>query len=250
MATINPEQIRRIIGRFRVLIIGRANAGKTTILQKVCNTTDEPEIYDVKGNKIDADVVKASIKRGNHDITNEMVFRSSPGFVFHDSCGFEAGSEGEFESMKRFVSERVHATKLEERLHAIWYCIPMDESCRTFQRSEEKFFFECDTGNVPVIAVFTKFEALRPVAYGEIKMEIKGVSGEERSKRIAQRVEELFTRTGVCDRLCDPENRTRTKFHVRLENMNKPNTNCNVLLERTTFALDSEELRLCLVSTQ
>ncbi|KAG1817358.1 hypothetical protein EV424DRAFT_1645101 [Suillus variegatus] len=238
MANINPEQIRSIIGRFRVLIIGRANAGKTTILQKVCNTTDQPDIYDAKGNKIDADVVKASIKRGKHDITNEMVFRSSPGFVFHDSCGFEAGSEGEFESMKRFVSKRVHATKLEERLHAIW------------QRSEEKFFLECDTGHVPVIAVFTKFEALRPVAYGEMKKELKGVSAEERSKRIAQRVEELFTKTGVCDRLCDPENRTRPKFHVRLENMNKPNTNCNVLLERTTFALDSEELRLCLVSTQ
>jgi|SRR5580693_2063058 hypothetical protein len=31
--------------RFRVLIIGRANAGKTTILQKVCDTTEGPEIY-------------------------------------------------------------------------------------------------------------------------------------------------------------------------------------------------------------
>jgi len=31
--------------RFRVLIIGRANAGKTSILQRVCDTTDSPEIY-------------------------------------------------------------------------------------------------------------------------------------------------------------------------------------------------------------
>ena len=31
--------------RFRVLIIGRANAGKTTILQKVCDTTEGPEVY-------------------------------------------------------------------------------------------------------------------------------------------------------------------------------------------------------------
>ena len=30
---------------FRVLIIGRANAGKTTILQRVCDTTDSPTIY-------------------------------------------------------------------------------------------------------------------------------------------------------------------------------------------------------------
>ena len=31
--------------RFRVLVIGRANAGKTTILQRVCDTTESPAIY-------------------------------------------------------------------------------------------------------------------------------------------------------------------------------------------------------------
>ena len=31
--------------QFRVLIIGRANAGKTSILQRVCETTDSPFIY-------------------------------------------------------------------------------------------------------------------------------------------------------------------------------------------------------------
>src|SRR5579863_7867592 len=31
--------------KFRVLIIGRANAGKTSILQRVCETTESPEIY-------------------------------------------------------------------------------------------------------------------------------------------------------------------------------------------------------------
>jgi GTPase SAR1 family protein len=31
--------------QFRVLIIGKANAGKTSILQRVCDTTDSPEIY-------------------------------------------------------------------------------------------------------------------------------------------------------------------------------------------------------------
>ena len=35
--------------RFRVLVIGRANAGKTTILQRVCETTESPTIY--RGNK-------------------------------------------------------------------------------------------------------------------------------------------------------------------------------------------------------
>jgi hypothetical protein len=63
-------------------------------------------------------------QRGNHDIKNEMVFKSSPGFVFHDSCGFEAGSEEEFDNMKKFISERVHAKKLNERIHAIWQVTP------------------------------------------------------------------------------------------------------------------------------
>ena len=31
--------------KFRVLVIGRANAGKTSILQRVCDTTESPEIY-------------------------------------------------------------------------------------------------------------------------------------------------------------------------------------------------------------
>jgi len=33
--------------QFRVLVIGKANAGKTSILQRVCDTTESPEIYSV-----------------------------------------------------------------------------------------------------------------------------------------------------------------------------------------------------------
>ncbi len=35
--------------QFRVLIIGRANAGKTTILQRVCDSTESPTIYRIIG---------------------------------------------------------------------------------------------------------------------------------------------------------------------------------------------------------
>ena len=38
--------------RFRVLIIGRANAGKTTILQRVCNTTEQPKIFSPDGHEV------------------------------------------------------------------------------------------------------------------------------------------------------------------------------------------------------
>ena len=35
--------------KFRVLIVGRANAGKTSILQRVCETRESPKIYRVSG---------------------------------------------------------------------------------------------------------------------------------------------------------------------------------------------------------
>lgn len=49
---LRAERIREKCDRFRILIIGRANAGKTTVLQRICNTTENPEIYDSKGVKV------------------------------------------------------------------------------------------------------------------------------------------------------------------------------------------------------
>jgi 50S ribosomal subunit-associated GTPase HflX len=46
------ENLRWRAGRFRVLIIGRANAGKTTILQRLCNTTEQPKISNSKGHEV------------------------------------------------------------------------------------------------------------------------------------------------------------------------------------------------------
>jgi hypothetical protein len=43
MATQHPRRLPEF--KFRVLIIGRANAGKTSILQRVCDTTESPVIY-------------------------------------------------------------------------------------------------------------------------------------------------------------------------------------------------------------
>lgn len=40
------------VGGFRVLVMGRSNAGKTTILQRVCNTTELPEVFNAAGEKV------------------------------------------------------------------------------------------------------------------------------------------------------------------------------------------------------
>ncbi|KAG2118868.1 uncharacterized protein F5147DRAFT_190374 [Suillus discolor] len=115
----SPMNPSKKIGRFRILI-GRASAGNTTVLSRVCNTQENPTIYS------------AGKKRG------EMVFKSNPGFVFHDSRG---GGGSEFEKVKAFIEGRsTGERKLKNQLHAIWYCIPMDEASRSFTK--------CDTGSI------------------------------------------------------------------------------------------------------
>ena len=37
---------------FCILVIGRANAGKTTLLKKVCNSVEDPEIFSPSGKKV------------------------------------------------------------------------------------------------------------------------------------------------------------------------------------------------------
>jgi hypothetical protein len=61
-----------------------------------------------------------SSQRGIHNIENELVFRSNPGFVFHDSRGFEAGGIAELNAVKMFIAERSKTTTLRDQLHVIW----------------------------------------------------------------------------------------------------------------------------------
>ena len=61
--TMQIDDIRKKFGRFRVLIIGRANAGKTTILKKICNSTEDPEIYDDQGNKVGSCILHLVLMR-------------------------------------------------------------------------------------------------------------------------------------------------------------------------------------------
>ena len=56
MLHLDPVTVRKHfdrIGRFRILVIGRSNAGKTTLLQRVCNTTELPEVFNAKGEKVE-----------------------------------------------------------------------------------------------------------------------------------------------------------------------------------------------------
>ena len=149
-----PRQFPNI--RFRVLVLGRANAGKTTILQRVCDTTEGPTIYrlgkdgrkeEVRGphfvceSDVTADQLKlepsmdvsdnraslvcplTSCQRGEHIIDDELVFSSHTGYVFHysESCGRECLDELPLEELRNFIHRKCSEKQLENKLHAIWF---------------------------------------------------------------------------------------------------------------------------------
>ena len=151
------EQTRRNIPvpnvQFRVLVLGRANAGKTTILQRVCETTESPKVYRggeevVRGPDLCPGVwshcqvtpgqtwaVNQCLwfsvllvvcpwiwsQRGEHNIDDELVFSNHKGYVFHDSRGIESGGKEEVEILKEFIHRKCGETRLGRKLHAIWF---------------------------------------------------------------------------------------------------------------------------------
>ncbi|KAI6036010.1 GTP-binding protein [Pisolithus microcarpus] len=205
------------IKRFRVLVMGRANAGKTTILQRVCNSTDRPEIFDGWGNKV----------------------HSTLGFVFHDSCGFEAGSAEQFEQMKEFVVDR--ATTRE-------FCIPMTESHRTVTAAELKFFNECDTKHVPVMVLLTKCDSLELEAIEELEDE--GLEIEEAQEKIAEKERELLERWHAHIKHELDKCRYLPRGYVTLQKMHQESADCTVLIQSTANVMNEEGLQRLLISTQ
>ncbi|KAI6099221.1 GTP-binding protein [Pisolithus thermaeus] len=236
------------IKRFRILVMGRANAGKTTILQRVCNSTDKPEIFDGKGNKVYSYKKQKCFQRGHHDIKHELVFKSNPGFVFHDSCGFEAGSTEQFDQMRSFVVDRAATEKVNDRVHAIWFCIPMTDYHRTVTAAEKKFFNECDTGHVPVMVLLTKVDALYLTAVRELLDQ--GLTIVEAKERAPEKQGKLLEKwlAHVKDEL--DKCKYPPKGYVTLQKMHEEKAECTVLMETTANVMNEEGLQMILISTQ
>ncbi|KAH9012451.1 hypothetical protein EDB84DRAFT_1405616 [Lactarius hengduanensis] len=228
--------------KFRVLIVGRADAGKTSILQRVCDTTDSPVIF--RGNEeVQLD---PSMDRGENSIEDELVFSNHENYIFHDSCGFEAGSNDELAIVQEFIRQRSGRSRLQERLHAIWFCIPMDN-----QRPELdlRYFKDiCPDRNVPVIAVFTKYDQF----LRNVKMHLEDYGNTDNVSDEAERqFKEHYLRhldDGV--RFVRLESPSSPCTDPLVKEMHRPETRCDALLEKTAEALNEDVGTLMLSAAQ
>ncbi|KAG8940818.1 hypothetical protein FRC03_005076 [Tulasnella sp. 419] len=241
-----PEilKIRRRCPRFRILIIGKANSGKTTILQKMCGSTDTPVVIDQYGRKIDhSNLESPTAMRGMHDIEHEISYPSNPRFVFHDSRGFEAGSVDEMVKVRNFIAQRSAQRDLKDRLHVIWFCVPMD-SHRVLSTAELKFFKD-GTGDVPVIVVFTKWDGQVLHSFSDLKQQGRGLL--EAMGEAPQHAMGIFKEhyLPVITNVSHPP-----AAYVLLGSMHKEEASCSELTERTASAMSNGILSKLFISVQ
>ncbi|KAF7333934.1 GTP-binding protein [Mycena sanguinolenta] len=225
---------------FRILVIGRANAGKTTLLKKVCNSVEDPEIFNPDGKRLDLDIVEGSVERGEHDIENQLIFKSNRQFIFHDSRGFESGSANEIQKVKEFITARSRTGQLSDQLHAIWYCMPTDTT-RPLLAADEQFF----SVSVPVIAIFTKFDGLIQEVFSELRGDGKSVL--DAKNAAPERAQEVLISNFI-----GPLKTTkfRPSDFVRMDDMRMEQSDCIDLIDKTANALTNDTLKLLFVSVQ
>ncbi|KAG1887917.1 uncharacterized protein F5891DRAFT_1283179 [Suillus fuscotomentosus] len=135
--------------RFRILVIGKSGIGKSSLIN---------HIFKVKK------TIVAHEKPGEASIDHEFISPENERLVLHDSKGFEPGEEDNLKIVQDFIERRRKMPAMEHQLHAVWLCFEIPcASGRLLETGTEDFLKSKHSGmlgNVPVIAILTKYDML------------------------------------------------------------------------------------------
>ncbi|KAI6101358.1 hypothetical protein F5141DRAFT_1218398 [Pisolithus sp. B1] len=153
---LNTDNSRLITGqlpsqclRFRILVIGQAGVGKSTLIQRAFG--------------IEQAVNHA--RPGKTDIEKEFIPPQINRFILHDSQGFEAGIDYSDVLVKEFIVRRKMQQHVKDRLHAVWLCLstPIEDSEDILLHCSVETFLKEHRSvlqNIPTVVVFTKYDKL------------------------------------------------------------------------------------------
>ncbi|KAJ7882039.1 hypothetical protein B0H14DRAFT_1492364 [Mycena olivaceomarginata] len=128
---LTVDEIINQCQRFRILSVGRAGAGKSSLINRVFN------VNDAKVSRFEP---------GEADIYSEITSETNTRFVLHDSKGFEPSKTDTFNV---------------DRLHAAWLCIRTPtHGARLLEAGDEQFLELAHERQIPVVVVFTHYDRL------------------------------------------------------------------------------------------
>ncbi|KXN81010.1 hypothetical protein AN958_06472 [Leucoagaricus sp. SymC.cos] len=135
--------------RFRIILIGNVSGvGKSSLVRYIFNV--DPKKIDV-----------AHDRAGDADIERGYESYENPRFILHDSKGFQEGLKTTWEDVERFLRKRQAHTELSRRIHAIWFCLQTPrKGARLLEAGDERLLELAIELNIPIIAVFTKYDLL------------------------------------------------------------------------------------------
>ncbi|KIK16779.1 hypothetical protein PISMIDRAFT_250937 [Pisolithus microcarpus 441] len=136
--------------RFRVLVVGKTGAGKSSLIDRVFGTSTAGVADD---------------KPGEAMIEKELISSQNDRFILHDSKGFEPGEGGNYDTVKSFIEARKKEPLIRDQLHAVWFCFPVPMvhyGERLLEDGAETFFEQSNEAlrNIPTVFVFTKYDRL------------------------------------------------------------------------------------------
>ncbi|KAJ7112320.1 hypothetical protein C8R44DRAFT_798337 [Mycena epipterygia] len=141
------EEILRECERFRIVSVGRAGSGKSSLINCVFNVNDAKVSH---------------FAPGEADIYSEISSETNPRFVLHDSKGFEPADMDTFKVVRDFIIAKSDTQlKLRDRLHAVWLCIQTPtHGARLLEVGDEEFLQLAHQRQIPVVVVFTQYDRL------------------------------------------------------------------------------------------